>query len=363
MFTAHLRPQTGAELDWSAPATWIDLVDGRSAVLFALCAGVSLALWTDRMRPALVAPRVLLRSVALFVIGSLLMALGTPVLVILPMYAVVFVATVPLLRARPSRVTVVAAASVLLGPPIAMLGALVVPWGVDPLVSGVLIGAYPAVTWWSIVLVGLLLVRLDLGRLRTQLVALGAGTVAAVVGYGGGVLLSAVVPPTAETFEIPASSAGSLLDGLPVEASGGGSGGAAGLVGASADWHGLVSVEPHAGSTFEVLGATGVAVAVLAVLLLIARVVPTVLAPVAAVGRIALTLYVAHIVAVAVLERCGVLLGDDQGPLGGWLPLLVTATVGLAVAIAWRGQGPVERLVAAVSRRFDRVTGAASGAR
>ncbi len=99
MFAAHVGAADTA-FDWSDPSSWPDLVNGRSAILFALCAGVSLVLLTTgptgRSGPR---PRhVLARAATLLAIGGLLTLVPGGVLVILPTYAVLFVAALPFLR-------------------------------------------------------------------------------------------------------------------------------------------------------------------------------------------------------------------------------------------------------------------------
>jgi uncharacterized membrane protein YeiB len=442
MVVAHLGPPHPG-FDWARPDTWAAVVDGRSAVLFALCAGVSLTLMT-RPRPVSdpSAPddpvmhrrRVLLRAVALFVIGSLLTALDTPVQVILPTYAVCFVATIPLLRARTRTIAGVAAAALLIGPVCTAVGRSVLHDATDPLVHGVLLGAYPGLTWWGVVLVGLLVGRLPLRRTRVRLLLLTAGVTAAVVGYGGGVLVRAALglapgdtgadgsaaagsaatdpadegaagggpattrstglgPSDARSTGTSAAAGGSstgdesgtagvpgqgsadpgttgttAADGGSVPDPDGATGGADadGLPDAGPhlvpqgggtvehpgiDWIGLTSVQPHAGSTPEVLGALGVALAVLALSLLTARRAGVLLAPVRAVGALALTVYAAHIVVYAALDAAG----DGHWHTGWTVTLLVIVGAAL-VATPWRrwiGAGPLERLVRRTSRSLD----------
>ena len=102
MFAAHLL--TTVPFDWAHPDTWTDLVNGRSSILFATLAGVSLALVTGRTDPlsgtalAWARARISLRAVCIWVIGYLLILLNTPVLVILPAYAILFLFALPLLR-------------------------------------------------------------------------------------------------------------------------------------------------------------------------------------------------------------------------------------------------------------------------
>ena len=371
MITAHFGPFT-PEFAWTDPGTWSRVVDGRSAVLFALCAGVSLTLMT-RPRPdegptALVdhRRRVLLRAVALFVVGALLTALGTPVLVILPTYSVCFVATLPFLRARTRTVALVAVGALLVGPVVWIAGLpsmLFAPS--DPLVKGVLFGGYPGITWWGIVLVGLLVGRLPLHATRTKAALVGTGGVAAAVGYGGGALVRRALglPPTSGPVG-SSSAAGSSAAGSSVSGGSGGSSvatppdapvlqpqGGGTLEHPEIDWSVLTAIDPHAGSTPEVLGALGVAVAVLGLSLLVAGRAGRLLAPVRAVGTLALTVYAAHIVAFAVLERTA-----DAWLAEGWIPAVSIMVGAIVLATAWRarlGTGPLERLVRWASRSLD----------
>lgn len=398
MIAAHLGPPH-ADLDLGDPSTWLSLVDGRSAVLFALCAGISLTLMTRPRgdEPVVVARRrVLVRAVALFVLGCLLTALGTPVLVILPTYAVAFVASLPLLRARSRTVAVTAAAALLVGPVVMVLG-WAVPGGVhDPLVGGVVLGPYPAVTWWGIVLVGMLVGRLDLGRLGVQGWLVGGGLLAAVTGYGGGLLLRAALGlPASEngggssddasgpgsssapggSSSAPVPTGGPETSGTP--GTSGGSGGpdltpqggsapadaplVAPVGGGTLEhpgvhWAGLTGVDPHAGSTVEVLGALGVALVVLGLCLLLARRAARVLTPLRAVGALALTLYAAHIVVYAVLTAGGWVPDEDPAHAIAWLPFAATAVGAVVVAVPWRrfvGSGPLEAVVRRLSRTLD----------
>ena len=399
MVTAHFGPLRHG-FDWMDPSSWSSLTDGRSAVLFALCAGVSLTLAT-RPRPgedtaALVDHRrhVLLRALALWVVGALLVAVDSPVLVILPTYSVCFVATLPFLRARTRTVALVAAAALLIGPVVYAVGLpAVLRAPADPLVKGVLFGGYPGITWWGIVLVGLLVGRLPLHAPRAQGLMVGVGALAAAVGYGGGALLRRVLglPPSSvpvgsnstASGSADADGGGSATGGVvgpggTAGAAGADTGGTGGAAGAEAgwssagtasdapvvrpqgggtvehpeiDWGGLSSIDPHAGSTPEVLGALGVAVGVLGLCLLVSGRTGWLLAPVRAVGTLALTVYAAHIVAFAVLQRTA---GDWLG--AGWAPAASVMAGALVLVTAWRsrlGSGPLERLVRWASRSLD----------
>src|SRR5699024_2965715 len=111
----------------------------------------------------------------------------------------------------------------------------------------------------------------------------------------------------------------------------------------------LVSTQPHTDSAVEMVGNTGVAVAVIALCLLVTRVpVPRVLlTPVSASGAMSLTVYSLHIVYIRFL-------GDDAVwyPTSNW-PLIALVLATLVLATAWQllcGQGPFERALHALIR-------------
>jgi uncharacterized membrane protein YeiB len=101
----------------------------------------------------------------------------------------------------------------------------------------------------------------------------------------------------------------------------------------------LSGASAHSGTTFEIVGSTGVALAVIAVCLVIADRLRTVVLPLAAVGSMALTVYIGSVLAVWVTPD---LEYRDNVP---WLIYVCGA---LAFCTAWRlvmGRGPVERLL------------------
>jgi uncharacterized membrane protein YeiB len=111
----------------------------------------------------------------------------------------------------------------------------------------------------------------------------------------------------------------------------------------------LLSIEPHSGTPFEVVGSGGFAIAVIALSLLAtrARVLRAVLYPVAAVGSMALTAYTLQIVAIAALGPAAWQYTDN------WLYLWFVLAA-LAGCTAWRlifGRGILERFLTWVSHR------------
>lgn len=308
MMTAHVGPEPG---DGAPGARLLHLADGRPSALFVVLAGVSLALLSGGARPVIgrdlarARARVFGRALVVLVIGVGLEALGTPVLVILPTYAVIFAAGCLVLTWRPWVLVVAAVSVALVAPPVRTALGL----GTDATDPGGLVGLvvgphYPALVWFAYLLAGLAVGRQDVTRPAVQrgLVGLGAGLV--LLGYVGGW--------AAQAFGAPAS---------------------------------LASISPHSSTTFEVVGNTGTAFVVLAASLAVGHRWPRVVAPVAAVGALALTAYTVHVVVIA-------LVGTDvvwRPTVAGWLAFLGTTT---ALCWSWRatlGRGPLERAMATVS--------------
>lgn len=300
------------------------IVDGRSAILFATVAGVSLGLLTggttppgpgDRTRERLV---VLVRGSALVLLGlALTTFLAPPVAVILDFYGVGFLALIAVLFVAKPVLAVLAAVAAFAAPPIVAAVTDRVPFEgilapLQPFARWFVYGEYPMLIWLAFLLVGLLLARADLADRFTAALALVGGALAAVVGYGA-------------AFAIPG-----------------------------------VTAAAHTGTTAEVLGSGGVAVAIIGALSLldsasgrgerVARVVRFALAPIAAAGSLSLTLYTAHVVLlVAVRAAVG---GDERWIVPDWtLPALVVGS--LVVATLWRrfvGTGPLEAGMRALTR-------------
>jgi uncharacterized membrane protein YeiB len=333
MFGAHLR--IGDELT-TDPGSWAAVVDGRSSILFATVAGISIALLSGRTSPLdgvdllRARMRIVVRALWVFAIGAALEWLDTFVAIILGVYAVLFVLALPFLRWPPRRLFLAAAAVAVLGPPLdVLLGqVLSVADAESHYVAELLVtGAYPAVLWVAFVLAGLALGRLDLESAAVRARLAGAGAAAAVLGYGGGW-----------------ASTQLLADGVPSR------GPAAGFAGPVGEWDAawLTGAEPHSGTPFELVGSWGFAALVIAGALVLADRLPALTAPLRAVGALALSVYSGHIVVLWALEA--VEPGAAEGT-GVWVLLTGTA-LGTAGMWRWRlGRGPLERLLTWSSRR------------
>jgi uncharacterized membrane protein YeiB len=367
MFAAHVGPDPAA--GGLLGPVW-QATHGRSSILFATLAGISLAL-LSRPRPGTphreVLRRTTLRALIILGLGTLLVALGTPVVVILAFYGLYFLLALPFLRVRPRNLLITAGAWAVLGPVVSLLvqswqGTSAVVEAVDrfdpiALASGeglttlLLTGFYPAVTWMPFLLVGLALGRMDVARLSRRLLA-GVGVGMAVVGYGVSSVLERIWPmPELAGFgsSTPPGPAGSA----PAGSADWGSmdvGSSSPMSGAGGDWRYLLDAGPHSGTPFEIIAGIGVALAVIAACLVLAERFPRATRPVAAVGAMSLTVYTLHVVAINVSG-----LDALPGPAAWvWVSFVAGAVV---VALAWSSRfrrGPLEQVVHVLSTRRTR---------
>lgn len=378
MFTAHVGVTSD---DLATFEGWLSLAHGRSSILFATVAGLSLALVTGGSRPLTgeamrtARARILVRVVLLLALVAVLDLFGTRVLLILGFYAAYFVLALPFLRLPPARLAAIAVAIAVVGPVLVYYGPEVLARaglraphdGSGAATDFLLTGHYPALVWMAYVLAGLALGRCDLRSptLHLGLVAGGFGLAAltsvasaVMVADAGG--LTAVEGQIAVTSSQYVQPAPAWSDPWPPLA-------------------GLYLEGPHDDTTFEALGSGGFALGVLGLCLLlgsvargggryggaddeqdrrqesalrrIARgVVLTVTTPLAAVGALALTVYSLQIVTIWWWTRTYWDLLDPatNTPLG-WM-----VVVTLVLATAWRallGRGPLERLFGWVARR------------
>ena len=311
MFGAHIG--VFGAFDWS-PGSWLDLVNGRSSILFALLAGVSIAIISGRTVPAsgtelqLARRRIVARAVVIALIGAGLEFLETNIAVILIYYAILFLFALPFLRWRSRWLFALAAALAIVMPLIVF--ALTEAKGdrdlgpFEVVVFLFVTGSYPCLIWIVFVLAGLGVGRLDLSSPRVMAGLLAAGAVLATIGYGVGELLRDAEPSA------------------------------------------VFTTEPHSGSPFEVVGSTGFAIGVLGLCLLGSRVIRWALFPIAAVGSMALTAYVAQVVIIAAL---GIPVpGETDNVAWGWFVLGALVLCSLWAILL--GRGPLERLLSWFSR-------------
>ncbi|MDF2443974.1 MAG: hypothetical protein JWR01_2177 [Subtercola sp.] len=333
MFWVHLNPHVDV-----LPFLF-EVPDGRSSILFATLAGVSIALMSGGTTPLCglalirVRHRIALRGVVVFVIGVGLLLLRTPIAVILPSYGLLFVLVLPFLRCRRRTVLLYAIGTALLGP-VALITLMrwLLPEGLtefalryDPLsiltgtglIDMVMTGAFPVFTWLPYILAGMAVGRSDVKRLRRGVLA-GAGIVLATAGYLG----SSIV---LEVLSLPATLVASDAIGTtPVPA-----------------WSSQLYAYPHSGTTFEIIAGFGVALVVIDISLVIAKNVPRLARPLVAVGAMPLTVYVAQ--ALALLLP---IFASDGTTAVYVCPVFVFVTS--ALAMAWlhvHRRGPLESVI------------------
>ncbi|MGB3329989.1 MAG: heparan-alpha-glucosaminide N-acetyltransferase domain-containing protein [Thermomicrobiales bacterium] len=353
MFTAHLL--TRRDLGWD-PDSWRFIAFGRSAILFAVLAGISIALLSGRQTPLDGIPlvqarmRILVRAVLIFAIGGLVLMLDTGIAIILEYYGLFFALALPFLRWQPRRLFALAAV-LTVAAPIAHLflenlseNTERIRWS-PTIVRLFAMGYYPAMIFIVYVLVGMGLGRLDLADRRVQLKMLGIGALLAVIGYTAGYATNAWWAPEPEA-PVPAAQRDCVRssDGVvrctdpepvvepPPELW---------------DFSGLWTFEQHTGSPFEITGSTGVAVAVLGVCLMLTRPMQRALYPLAAVGSMALSAYVGQLIAFHILRRAELRKYEVESLI--WFTVAT-----LVICALWKlvmGQGPLERLLNVVSSK------------
>lgn len=324
MFAAHLLVTADAFV-WSDPQTWTSLVDGRSSILFATLAGVSIGLVTGGSVPSSGATlsvarwRLALRAAILLVLGILLIVTGVPVYVILPAYAVLFLLAIPFtgMRARTVLWTAVAIGAVMpfLQPVLNALPVWRTPFSAE--IDAFIGWHYPFTLWIAFVLAGLGIARAGITRLVVQIRMLAAGAALAAIGYG----LAELPPPAAADC-----------------------------------WRSVWTAQPHSSGLFEAIGSGGFVIALLAVCLLLCRLRPVtaITLPLRATGAMPLTAYTVQIVVWALVA--GIALGDT-GDLFGFRelepfwPLTIGTLVGCTAWALLLGRGPLEWVLDRTAKR------------
>lgn len=324
MVTVNVGPVESTE-----PGAWFYLLaHGRASILFVLLAGIGFSLMTRRVREAGTGIRPLWAGLAwrcavLLAAGLALQRLGHDVNVILAVYALLFGVAGALVRARNGVLLVVAGLGTTVGPAL-WLGLQVRAdesfWGRPPqlgdppgevVLSLLLTGPYPLVTWVAPFALGMWLGRRDLTDpvLQRRLAVL-AGAVA-------------VAAP------LLARLAAALRGGLVGDLS----------------WELLLTDAPHGQMPLWLLGATGTSVLLLVVCLVLERRLgqgPR--RPLALLGQLSLTFYVAHLVVLAWVRPL------PHTLLQGVAISAVMVAVAAVAAVLWRRRyrrGPLEVLVRA----------------
>lgn len=327
MVAVHIGPSPQA-----VPGSFYGASYGRASVLFIVLAGVGVSLLAgDRSRERLhrTSLRLAFRAVVLLPVGLALQLLPHGVAVVLQYYAVYFLVALLLVRVGDPGLLLVALGGALAGPVLLLAAQAVQPeWFAaggdasldDPVAllrALLLTGYYPAVTWAPPLAFGMWMGRRDLRSAGTGWWLLGGGAGVAVFAYGLSAALVAIVgaAPDSET----------TLRRLAV------SGG-------------------HTEMPLSLVGATAVACAVLGGCLLVAERLPRPTWPLVAMGQMALSVYVIHLLVIAydedLLRRATA--GAATTSLGRFA--LVTVVLCSLYRLA-RPRGPLEELLHLPFRR------------
>ncbi len=334
-----------------------EIAGGRASALFAVLAGVSLALMSGGTDPVRGAERravrvgLAARALTIALIGLILGALPTTIAIILTYYGVLFLLGLPFLGLRWKALAVFGGAWLLVAPVLSHLArphlpprgfesphpaALADPW--QMLTELTFTGYYPAVPWLGYLLVGMAIGRTDLRRWRTTVVVLSLGACLAAASW----LVSETLlrqPGAARallgTSPQPGMTMGQLRRTLEEGTFG---------TTPTGSWWWLAVHAPHSGTSFDLLHTTGTAMLVLGVCLALGRLWPRATAVVFGAGAMTLTLYTLHVVL-----RTPPFLPDDD-PVTFARHVVVVLVVGATFRLmTWRG--PLESMTALFAKR------------
>jgi uncharacterized membrane protein len=344
MFATHIFPlREGRE-----PTVTGLVASGRASALFAVLAGVGVALASGgTRRPA--GPRdhvgagaaLVVRGVLVGALGLTLVALDAPVAVILAYYGLLFVVAALLLRVPSGVLAAGAVFACVLTPvasqllraglsegPGAQVGwpALAAPG--DALVTLALTGYYPVLTWTTYLLAGMAVGRLDLRRPQVATGLLAGGVALVVAAHTASALL---LGPGNGVWVLGAEASARRYGTTP-----------------TGNWWWLAVDSPHSGSPLDLAATTGSALAVLGTMLLVAGWARSLVQVPAALGSAPLTIYALHVVALAVYAGSG----WDDAVL--WLGHVLVATL-IGVGLRLAGvRGPLEAVVSMTGRAVRR---------
>ncbi|MDH6464078.1 putative membrane protein [Micromonospora sp. A200] len=357
--------------DAAGRPTWtFTIFGGRAAALFAVLAGVGIAFITGRRRVRRtdgLGPIAGLVVRAL-VIGAIGLALGytdaSLALVVLPAYAVMFLMAIPLVF-LPTWLVAFTGLTVAAGT--LALRQILLPQLPEPtyqnpafahlvdhpsalLIELSVTGVYPAVAWLAYLCAGLVIGRLNLTRIRVVLSLLLTGVTFAVAApVASSVLLNRYEGLRQIWFTQPKSGLNAAETSELLTFGGNGST-------PTSTWWWLAVDAPHTSTPLDLLGTTGSAVALLAVMLLAGhvarpfprRAISVLLLPLAAAGSMTLTLYTAHIMFISSPL-------DSFGAMTGYLVQVLAIVLSGTAWLATARHGPLEGVVAMLSRGARRL--------
>ncbi|HET8959284.1 heparan-alpha-glucosaminide N-acetyltransferase domain-containing protein [Nocardioides sp.] len=359
MVATHVFLPRGPDGDLALPQA---IAGGRSAALFAVLAGVSLALMTGRRDPVTGRERVarswgiVVRALLIALVGLYLGSLGSGLAIILTYYGLLFLLGLPFVGLRAPALLVLTGAWLVVAPVISQLVRPELPPRgfasptfdqlADPgqLLSELLFtGYYPVVPWLAYLLAGMALGRLDLANRAVQGWITGAGAALALVSFAVSRILTGpygIAEELAGSPGAPAATGPDLLQEI--------AGGMFGTTPTGGPWEWLLVVAPHSATPFDLAHTIGTSYLVIGACLLLLGAVPTARRRAVAIafgaGTMTLTLYTLHVV----MRTPAVL--PDETPSSFPLHVVALLTIGGLYVYGGR-RGPLEWVVAAVSGR------------
>jgi uncharacterized membrane protein len=355
MMATHMLPGIdGAHVPWPQ-----QVAGGRASALFAVLAGVSVALVSGRTTPLhgraryAASVRLVVRAGLIGALGLLLGLVPSGIAVILAFYAVLFLLGLPFLGLRAPALAVLAVFWVVAAPAVSLLVRPHLPEHVvgsptpadltSPghlLAELLLVGYYPALVWLAYLFAGLAMGRINLRRKGVDVRLLVSGALIAVLAtVVSRTLLARSDAASALASTYPDPSMGSDPVALHVALT-------HGLHGTTptGSWWWLATAAPHSGTPLDLAQTIGSAMAVLGLCLLVTRFQPRVWAAAFGAGAMTLSLYTLHVL---IMGR-------------GWWPdletpnhyddqVLIVLGIGAVLALIPL-RGPLETVVAVVSR-------------
>ncbi|HCO55723.1 MAG TPA: hypothetical protein DIT93_11975 [Pelagibacterium sp.] len=319
MLMVHVGPRDRANL----AEVLYNLPHGRASILFVFIAGIGISFLSARREDLNVARlRLFWMAMVFLPVGLILQTLDHGIAVILHHYAMFYLLGIAVM-ALPSRYLAGLAGAVSICGPLVyfairahwpdLVGRETTMVGDRPLdvLDGLLLtGPYPLLTWSPALLWGMWVGRLDLRSGQRHFQLLQAG-VAVALGAAG------------------VSAAGLLISGTPDGV---------------ADWRQLLVDAPHSQMPLWVIGSIGTAASVSGAVLAIVDRWPKIWGPLVALGQLALSFYVAHLVALHFLDD--LLRRDSVGE--AMASVIIVTVIAIGFAVLWRrhfARGPLETLL------------------
>ncbi|SDO62909.1 Protein of unknown function [Pedococcus dokdonensis] len=355
MMATHLLPGlVGARVPWPQ-----QVAGGRASALFAVLAGVSVALVSGRTEPVrgraryAVWVRLVVRSLLIGAVGLALGLVPTGIAVILSYYAVLFLLGLPFVGLRARALALLAVVWAAAAPVLSHLlrphlpahevgsptpGSLLSPLRL--LNELVFVGYYPAAVWLAYLFAGMAIGRSDLRRPRTAVTLLAGGAALAVtatvlsrtlLARGDATAALARTFPDERVAGDPELLAATLTHGLHGTTPTG-------------SWWWLATVAPHSSTPLDLAQTIGSAMGVIGLCLLATRWQPRAWAAFLGAGAMTLSLYSLHVVITGQGWWPDL---ESPGDYGDQV-LIVLATGAVFALVPLRG--PLESLVAAASR-------------